>query len=137
MSRLIVIAAACMLAASCRTTRHAEHTVSHSEVDSAASVAVAVADEAIVDEIRIDSVILQRDTAGTVTVSARGISKLRIGRRAAKAVVAGDTVSRRDGRDQRVDSHAQPTLNAFPTASTIVCLIVCLILIVILKWKLK
>ncbi|MGM9852622.1 MAG: hypothetical protein ACI30N_01455 [Muribaculaceae bacterium] len=132
----IPIAVACLLLASCRTTRKAEREVSRVEVDSSATVTSAAAVEAVAEEIRIDSVVLRRDTAGTVTVSARGIRERRLGRRAARTLVARDTVSRRAAAERRSEARAEPKLPAFPT-ETIVFLSVCLILIVILKWKLK
>lgn len=136
MRRAIPIAVACLLLASCRTTRKAEREVSRLEVKSASTVASAVAVEAVAEEIRIDSIILLRDTAGTVTVSARGIRERRLGHRAARSLVTRDTVSRRAAAERRSEARAEPKLPAFPT-ETIVFLTVCLILIVILKWKLK
>lgn len=136
MRRVIITAAACLLLASCRTTHKAEREVSRLEVDSSATVTSAVAVETMAEEIRIDSVILRRDTAGTVTVSARGIRERRLGHHAARSLATRDTVSRRVAAERRSEARTESKLPAFPT-ETIVFLIVCLILIVILKWKLR
>lgn len=133
---IIIAALACLLMASCRTTRKAEREVSRYEVDSASTVAAVTATEDVAAEIRIDSVILRRDTAGAVTVSARGIKTRRFERRAASAVAAHDTVSRRAASASRTEAHARPTLSGFP-APAIALLSACILIVVMLKWKHK
>lgn len=137
MRHLTFIAAlACLLMASCRTTRKAEREVSRYEVDSASTVAAVTATEDVAAEIRIDSVILRRDTAGAVTVSARGIKTRRFERRAASAVAARDTVSRRAVAASRTEANARPALPGFP-APAIALLSACILIVVMLKWKHK
>lgn len=133
---IIIAALAYLLMASCRTTRKAEREVSRYEVDSASTVAAVTATEDVAAEIRIDSVILRRDTAGAVTVSARGIKTRRFERRAARTVAAHDTVSRRAASASRTEANARPALPGFP-APAIALLSAYILITVMLKWKHK
>ena len=135
MRRLTFIAAlACLLMASCRTTRKAEREVSRYEVDSASTIAAVTATEDVAAEIRIDSVILCHDTAGVVTVSGRGIRKRRFERNTARVTDSRDTVSRRIAAESRSEAQARPSMPGLPLTE-IAFLIACILLIVILKWK--
>lgn len=135
MKRLVtIIASVCLLAVSCRTTHKSEYLTSRLQVDSSATVTTAIASGEVAAEIRIDSVILCHDTAGVVTVSARGIRKRRFERNTARVTDSRDTVSRRIAAESRSEAQARPSMPGLPLTE-IAFLIACILLIVILKWK--